>query len=920
MAGRVKSHGSLPAQPTSFIGREREREQVRDALRATRLLTLTGAGGIGKTRLALQVAEEEAQRFPDGVRWIDLAPLTEHESVADALAEAFEVRPLPGMTSLQAVSASVAAKHALVVLDNCEHLLDASAEVAGAVHRAGDAVTILATSRSPLGLPDEDSWSVPSLSVPDAAEEPVEAVTRSESGRLFTDRARQADHSFELDDENAAAVARICGELDGIPLAIELAAARTRVLSSDEIADALADRLRVLGGGPRREAARQQTLRASIEWSHELLDERERVLFRRLGVFAGGHDLDGAERVCAFDGLSRAEILDLLDSLIEKSLVSTEKRGAKIRFGMLETIRQYSGGQLSDSGEAERVRQRHLDHYLGLAEEAAPHLGRGGERAWFDVLDSEAANLAAALGHAIATRPDLALRLSVALSMWRRARRPISETETVYERLLAASEAEPAGDRARVLWARAYNALGGGELEAAEVHATDALALAEEAGDSGTAARSLAALGLGEGYASPDAGRSHLVRAARLADEAGDEWASVEAAQFTALTYLFQDRHAEIEQALAAVDDWTGKIAEGDQLTRRALIRGSMRLLDGELDSAADVLRPALAADVEADPAVRAWVGAQVALLDVLRGVPEEGEARLQGLLDVAVERGGGLAVPALLIWTAFAELSQGGSEAARDRLRAVIPIVEGRDCLLTLWAYWLLAESLRMLGSEDAAETAKRAVALGEQAGNRLGAGRAHLTLARLAAARGDWSAAERHALVQLDACAEGGHATFLPATLDALAEIAAGLDSDEEAARLLGAAAAGRKELGVARWFAEAQHWGAIEDDVRSSLGETEYASARKAGAELGLDEAVAWVRRARGSRKRPAGGWESLTPTETKVVELVAEGMTNPQVAERMFITRATVKTHLSHIYGKLDVTGRAQLAAAVARRDD
>ena len=907
---------NLPDQLTSFIGRMQEREEIRKALGATRLLTLTGAGGCGKTRLALQVAAEALDRFPDGAWWVDLAPLAQHESVADAVAEVFEVRPLPGMTSLQAVSGHLSPREALLVLDNCEHVLESSGEVAEQLLQAAPGVTVMATSRASLTIAGEADWRVPSLSVPGADGDSVAALEESDAARLFTARAAQTDSAFELTSQNAPAVSQICRELDGIPLALELAAARIQLLSSREIADGLADRFRLLGSGSLRAVPRHQTLGASIDWSHDLLDPRERTLLRRLAVFAGGWTRAAAEQVCSDEALPEAEILDALGSLAGESLVLVEKRGERVRYRLLETVRQYADDRLTESGEWDRLHDRHRDHFLDVAEEAAPHLGRVGEREWFDLLDIETANMASAFDRAVGGSAELALRFDIALNLWRRARRPLNENEAAYARSLAAAEADAPGPRARVLWARAYNAIGGGETEAAEIHATDALALAEEAGDKSTAARALCALGLTEGYVRPAAGRSQLRRAADFALEAEDDWAQVEAAQFEAFTFLFQDRHAEIERAIAGLDDLTDEIGEGEQLARRALIRGSVGLLDGDLDGAQEILEAAMA-EIDADPSVEAWVEAQLALIDVFRGAPDAAVTRLHALLEVAMESGGGLAIPALLIWTAFAEVSQGMFEASRDRLKATISIIDGRDCLLTLWAYWLLAENLRMLGADDAQQAAERAVAFGEQVGNRLGKTRASLTLARLAAARGEWATAERHALEHLDVCAEG-HATFIPSCLDALAESVAGLDSHEEAVRLFGAAARARDDLGVARWTPEDEHWASIEEGLRAVLGSDAHDSAWDEGHELGTTDALAWARRARGSRKRPPGGWESLTPTESKVVELVAEGLTNPQVAEKMFVSRATVKTHLSHIYRKLDVGGRAELAAEAVRR--
>lgn len=292
---------NLPAQLTSFVGRAREREQAGAALAATRLLALTGAGGVGKTRLALEMAADASESFPDGAWWVELAPVTESEQPGVALAGVLGVRPLLGRTPLQAAVDRLADDRALVVLDNCEHVLEAVAELAEALLRGCPHVVVLATTREPLGVPGEADWRVPSLSLPDI-DQPA-AVARSDAGRLYVERALKVRPSFALGDENAASVARICRELDGIPLAIELASARVRMLSVEQIASGLNTRFRLLTGGPRGVMPRQQTLRASVDWSYDLLSDGERVLFRRLAVFAGGWSLEAVEAVCAGEGL-----------------------------------------------------------------------------------------------------------------------------------------------------------------------------------------------------------------------------------------------------------------------------------------------------------------------------------------------------------------------------------------------------------------------------------------------------------------------------------------------------------------------------------------------------------------------------------------------------------------------------------------
>ena len=286
-------------------------------------MTLIGVGGTGKTRLALRAAADAVERFPDGVWWVELAALGDGELVGEQLLAAMGVRPLPGMTALDGSCVRLAEDRALIVLDNCEHIAAACAEAAEALLHACRHVTVLATSRSPLGVAGETEWRVPSLVLPVAERTrgPLEALERSDAGRLFVDRARQARPNFADNDENASAIAAICHALDGLPLAIELAAARVRMLSVEQISSALSDRFRLLTRGVRTALPRHQTLRASVDWSHDLLSDEERMLLRRLAVFAGGFTLDAVEEVCAGDGLSQVAILDLLGRLVDQSLV-----------------------------------------------------------------------------------------------------------------------------------------------------------------------------------------------------------------------------------------------------------------------------------------------------------------------------------------------------------------------------------------------------------------------------------------------------------------------------------------------------------------------------------------------------------------------------------------------------------------------
>jgi DNA-binding CsgD family transcriptional regulator len=299
-------------------------------------------------------------------------------------------------------------------------------------------------------------------------------------------------------------------------------------------------------------------------------------------------------------------------------------------------------------------------------------------------------------------------------------------------------------------------------------------------------------------------------------------------------------------------------------------------------------------------------------------GQPGRALTCLQEGLERSLILGAGAIVPVLLFFTAWAEHAGGRHRQACDRLEALLPLIEGRELFITSLALWLLADGRRLLADGDAEATALRAQESGEQLGSRFSSTAARLTRGRLAAGRGDWAAAQEHALAHLDACAEGGLANFVPGCFDALGEVAAGLGADDDGVRLFAAADRARAEIGIVRVPPETKHWAAIEDRLREALGTDAYEAARAEGNELSVDDALEWARRARGPRNRPAAGWDSLTPTELRVAQLVAEGLTNPEIAKRMFISRATVKTHLTHIFRKLDVQSRIELTAHAVRR--
>jgi len=449
---------NLPIQVTSFIGREDEISEVRRLLPTTRLLTLIGAGGSGKTRLSLQVATEVLDAYPDGAWLIELAPVADPALVPNIVAAALGVREEEDRPLLATLMTYLHAKQALIVLDNCEHLLEACATFSGTVLQGSPRTRVLATSREALGIGGELAWQVPTLPTPNPeATLSIEELGAYASVRLFIERASFARNTFRVTSANAQAIAQICRRLDGIPLAIELAAARVKALDVHQIAERLDDRFHLLTGGSRAALPRQQTLHALIDWSHELLPGPERVLFRRLAVFAAGWTLEAAEAVCAGDGIDGADVLELLTRLVEKSLVVLDVQGIEPRYRMLETIRQYALGKRDEAREGERLRDRHLAQLCGVAEVTEPRFFHPDQLAWYLRIDAELENVRAALDWSLAgIGVESGLRLTMALHRYWYARQYCREAFDWLQRLLAAQGAVESRSRARALFVSSH--------------------------------------------------------------------------------------------------------------------------------------------------------------------------------------------------------------------------------------------------------------------------------------------------------------------------------------------------------------------------------------------------------------------------------------------------------------------------------
>jgi predicted ATPase/class 3 adenylate cyclase/DNA-binding CsgD family transcriptional regulator len=892
----------LPVQLTNFIGREAEMLDVRELLAANRLMTLTGAGGVGKTRLAIQMATQLASEFDDGVWYVDLAPITDPDLVPAAVARAFGLPHQPGLSTMDTLCWFLRERQMLVVLDNCEHLLDACAALVVEMLGAAAGVTLLTTSREPIGVAGELSWRVPSLS-PD-----------NEAIELFVDRARHVRSDFVVTDESASTIHEICVRLDGLPLAIELAAARVRALSLTEILDSLHDRFRLLTGGARTAVRRQQTLRASVDWSHALLTEPERVVFRRLTVFMGGFDLAAARAVVTAGRIQRFQVLDLLSLLVDKSLVVAENASGRTRFRLLETVRHYAAEKLGESGEADAVRSSHRDHYTALAAQLdGPASNDYGQRV--EHTDAEIDNMRAAFAWSRENGDaELALTLASSLSpLWQS--RP-GEGVAWIDAILHDDEADhlkiPPVVRARALADRVLLATMIGWDADSVKKADEALAIARRLDNPAVLAPALAARALIDVNA--ETARGHRAEAIELARALGDRLRLSHILSIEALLAAFTGELITSRTAAQEGCELAEAIDNRFALFRCHLCLGLAQLAQG--DSAAAVAHFGTSSAIaEAGHHVNfqkyglAFQGMALAC----QGDTDAAKAAADEALDGADELGSlnaGLGYIAL----GMAALASG----------------DGASALAATDAVRRYETSLPpALAAVSRAFNAQAALAAGDLVAARRAADEA-VTIAtgwylvwaltaraRVAIAQSEPEQAERDLHDALARAAEAQEYLGVSDNLECLAVLAGDAGDLREAARLFGAGQAIRQRLGEVRFKVWENDYQASVAQTRNALNNKDFDDAWAEGAALSTEDALAYAQRRRGKRKHPASGWGSLTPTERQVVRLVSEGLANNDIATRLFVSPRTVQTHLTHVYTKLGLTSRVQLAQEAVR---
>ncbi|HXW80287.1 MAG TPA: LuxR C-terminal-related transcriptional regulator [Acidimicrobiales bacterium] len=898
---------SLPGHLTTFIGRDSTIELVRQRVAEHKLVTLVGPGGCGKTRLAIEVARRATGASRDGVVFVDFSGLTDPALVPGAVTSALGLRQVPGQDPLVTLSAQLSKRELLLLLDNCEHLIDACAALVDALARGCPGVQILATSRERLGVPGEAVVAVGGLELADRTDAGDEgSVERSEAGRLFIDRACMARADFVVDHPGALAV--ICERLDGIPLAIELAAARARLMSLETIADALSDCFSLLVGSGRGGPTRHKTLLASIGWSCGLLNDDERRLLYRLSVFASGFTLLAAKGVASGTQIERADVLGLLTSLVDKSLV--EALPGANRFRLHETTRAYARAGLEACGATSALRDRHLEYFSALAKTTEPKTWTSELIGVLAALSPDLDNLRAALDWAVESMQfDAGAEMLTSCGNFFDLIGIYSESLARCGQLLDVELEQRR--RADVLcWASEY--IFASDPPASLSFASEAIALACSLGDDEALARGLCRAAFVQALAQPEEGRKMAQEAVRLGQATGQQNLVVKSLGYEAWGWLASSRP---ETAFALAEKAVKVAQEFDMVwdeawARMPLARAAQ--LTGRLARALEEARVILGLSKQL-PGLFAYHG-EVAAGEAYMylGDPRASEAFatarqeaehlghevhgsraqcLQGLLLVSVGK----------YDEGYAVLEAGNRRVeALGRLNtnhwAVLAEVAIQQGDLDLARRHILTVSGRLPDKADPlAVPVRRAEA-------------------RLARAEGEPQHAHALACDGLGMALDAGDILSSIDLLELVAITTAESGHYAEAARLIGAAERQRETTMYVRCLPARDEVEPVLMNIEAALGNELFGRATSEGRELDLTEAVAYARRGRGSRSRAVSGWESLTPSQRRVALLVGEHLSNAEIAERLFVSTTTVKSHLNRIFAKLGVNSRAQLAGA------
>ena len=897
---------NLPAYGSSFIGREREVADVSATLAQERLVTLLGTGGMGKTRLALRVAEAAAATFVDGVWFVDVSSLGDGDQVAAAVAAAIRTRGAGRRR--RNLMEELVDRRLLLVLDGCERVRASSAALVHEVLRRCPNVSVLATGRQALGVPGEYIvWVEPLPFDPEAG--------TSAAARLFVERARAARPAYQIPAEELPSVDEICRALDGLPLALELAAARTAVLSPREIVEQLAiDPLSLLTDGGPLASIHHQSLRASLEWSHQLLGPREAALFARLGVFAGGWDLQAAAQVCAGGDVKRADVLNLLAALVAKTLVAVDGSLHVTRYRMLESVRCFALQRLEGAGDRDRFAAAHAEWCMERANAAARERGGREPEKWLDELEDNHANFRAALAWARDNeRVDIALALGTALSWFWETRGHLAEG---LEWLTWALDHDTGPDielRARALRTTGIFRWLQGDVGAAIPLVEESVALFRDAGNDHEATGCVCASMF---HVSADASHSLQDLESDLATlrDSGDPARFSRALVNCGVAYFFVSDAVRARRCFQEClelprEDVDAEVVVDalDGIGRVAVQTGDLRAADSAFTQAL-----AMARRIEYDDGcctAASWLGE----IRRVRGEYDRARPLIDEAAQLAVDSGVPLWHARCLQFLGRLEAAEGNLEEASRLFQASLDAPGAAHMPYhKLRSLQGLADIALAGGDDEEVRTlADEALHLATENGDIQARGQFLALLARLSGTEGDAGRASKLAHEALQLQERIGDVIGIVSTLETLAELAAANGRSAVAARLFGAAQQARETCGCRRPRVEEAALLRHLPTVAALIDQGEWTAAVTQGSALSPAEAVAYATRGRGAKGRPTFGWDSLTRVELEVAGLVAIGLSNPEIAEKLMLSVKTVATHLTHIYRKVPCSDRREL---------
>ncbi|MFT5113070.1 MAG: putative ATPase/class 3 adenylate cyclase [Parasphingorhabdus sp.] len=825
---------NLPSQLSSFVGREHDLNSIHQTLTSNRLVTLIGSGGCGKTRLALQIGADELDKFVDGVWYIELAPIANTDLVAHAIAGVFGLREELGRPMVDTLVDQLKGFKTLLIVDNCEQVLTGVAKTLQQLLEHCPQLRVLATSRESLGLIGESTWQVASLEGSTAVE-------------LFVQRAQSLVEGFIPTDDEINIITNIVERLDGIPLAIELAAARVRMMSPARIAVAIDDRFRLLTGGNRTAMARQKTLEASVKWSYDLLDEEEKLLACRLAIMHS-FTLEAAEDIASNENFDRYAVLDGLTGLVDKSMVQVDHSRPGNSYRFLETIRQYLQGLLIESGELEQVYDRHLNHFVELAERCAPVISFRDSAQLLTMLEYEHDNLETALKFADESgRRELALRLATALTLFWELRGHLGRAGRWFARLLEQPDTEPSKFRARACWGAAHIALYGGDIATMTVRAPEALELAEKVDDDWARARALNTVGFATAVFTPAQARPGLMRSVELGGRSNDDWSVVDSWKMISVSHWVEHDDAGAAIALETMHAIATRLEAGYFLAWYHGLVGFFLAHRGELAEARTHLNTSIEiCDMIGEPVTGGLARCWLMSIDISQGNFDIAHEEATSMLQHASASGSGLAISEAMARLGEIAIARGDAPGA---VVLLTPFVEAER--LSGIPYFVVVSALVLASAQHRTGNLAGATTLLDNMaevidgfGNDWMMARLQLQRALIALKVGEFDKASELVQSSLATFIRMGQRPDLAPVLDVLGFLATARHNEIEAVSHFSTALALRSRLEIVAWSPDAMEVNDACDNLRTALGQEIFTRHWNEGAMRTVDEVIEYV----------------------------------------------------------------------------